>query len=267
MLGPLQGYPWPGYSSVSQPGAASSAPRGLAEAPADPARKDAPAPKPSGAAGAPALGGVEPEADQPAPQRVRASGETTETADQPGGKPSPAQDPAGATTATLGLTQAEQQQVAQMQQRDREVRNHEQAHVAAGGSVVTGGASFSYQTGPDGRRYATGGEVPIDASEVPDDPEATVQKARQIRRAALAPAQPSAQDRAVAASASQMETEARREIIEQKRQAAEEAVLAEAQPGQAGQTGGGSLLDQTPPDQPSKTPPLWARLNPLEKVV
>ncbi len=263
MLGPLQGYPWPGYSSASAPGSSSSAPRGLAEAPADPARKDAPAPKPSGAAGAPALGGIEPEADQPAPQRVRASGETTETADQPGGKPSPSQNPAGATTATLGLTQAEQQQVAQLQQRDREVRNHEQAHVAAGGTVVSGGASYSYQTGPDGRRYAVGGEVPIDASEVPNDPQATVRKARQIRRAALAPADPSAQDRAVAASAAQMETEARREMIEEKRQAAEEAVLAEKDTAQAG----GTSPLETPPDQPPQTPPLWARLNPLEKVV
>jgi len=261
MLGPLQGYPWPGYSSASAPGASSSAPRGLAEAPADPARKDAPAPKPSGAAGAPALGGAEPEADQPAPQRVRASGETTATADQPGGRPGPAQDPASLAGGVLGLTQAEQQQVAQMQQRDREVRNHEQAHIAAGGGVVSGGASYSYQTGPDGRRYAVGGEVPIDASEAPGDPEATVRKARQIRRAALAPADPSAQDRAVAASAAQMETAARREIIEQKRQEAEEAALA-----QAGPTTGVSPLE-TPPDQPRQAPPLWARLNPLEKVV
>lgn len=263
MLGPLQGYPWPGFSSATVPGTTSSASRGLAEAPSEPARRDAPAPKAQGAAGAPALGGLEPEADQPAPQRVRASGETTETADQPGGKPTPAQDPASAAAGGLGLTQAEQQQVAQMQQRDREVRNHEQAHVAAGGTVVSGGASFSYQTGPDGRRYAIGGEVPIDASEVPNDPEATVRKARQIHRAALAPAEPSAQDRSVAASAAQMETEARRDVLEEKRQAVEEAAMAQEQ---AGQSTSASPLE-TPPDQPSKTPPLWARLNPLEKIV
>jgi hypothetical protein len=47
---------------------------------------------------------------------------------------------------------------------------------------------------------------------VPGDPEATLQKAQQIRSAALAPAQPSQQDIAVAAKASQLAIEARAEI-------------------------------------------------------
>ncbi len=93
---------------------------------------------------------------------------------------------------------------------DREVRAHESAHLAAGGGVVTGGASFSYTRGPDGKMYATGGEVPIDASEE-SDPDATIQKAQRIRAAALAPADPSPQDYKVAAMAIMMEQGARLE--------------------------------------------------------
>lgn len=114
------------------------------------------------------------------------------------------------------LSVAERRAVAQLQAIDRRVRAHEQAHIAAGAGVVRGGASFEYQQGPDGRRYAVAGEVPIDNSPA-RDPEATIAKARQIRRAALAPADPSAQDRRVAAQARAMEAEARAELREQRR--------------------------------------------------
>ncbi|WP_303620985.1 putative metalloprotease CJM1_0395 family protein, partial [Methylogaea oryzae] len=72
-------------------------------------------------------------------------------------------------------------------------------------------ASFSYERGPDGQQYAVGGEVSIDTSPVPNDPEATARKAEQIRRAALAPANPSGQDISVAAAASQMQAQAQAE--------------------------------------------------------
>ncbi len=111
---------------------------------------------------------------------------------------------------------AESKQVAELKQRDREVRTHEQAHVAAGGQHVTGGPSYSYQKGPDGRRYAVGGEVQIDTSPVPDDPEATLRKMQQVQRAALAPAEPSGQDRAVAAAAAQQSARARVELQRQR---------------------------------------------------
>ena len=44
------------------------------------------------------------------------------------------------------------------------------------------------------------------------DPEATLQKALQLKRAALAPAQPSQQDRRVAANAQQLAIEARADL-------------------------------------------------------
>ncbi len=90
--------------------------------------------------------------------------------------------------------------VQQLQARDREVRAHEAAHQSAGGSV-TGGAKFTFVVGPDGRRYAVGGEVSVDASAVPGNPDATIQKMQTVIRAALAPAKPSSQDQAVAATA------------------------------------------------------------------
>jgi len=97
--------------------------------------------------------------------------------------------------------------------RDRKVRAHEAAHRAAAGGLVRGGTSFTFVRGPDGRQYAVGGEVSIDTSPVRNDPEATLRKAQQIRRAALAPAEPSPQDRAVAAQAAGMEQQARSEVI------------------------------------------------------
>ena len=115
------------------------------------------------------------------------------------------------------LNADEKQQVEQLKSRDREVRAHEAAHKAAAGSLARGGASFEFENGPDGRRYAVGGEVSIDTSKVSGDPQATINKARTIRAAANAPAQPSGQDRSVAAQATQMETEARQEVAEEQR--------------------------------------------------
>jgi hypothetical protein len=114
------------------------------------------------------------------------------------------------------LTNQEKQLVTKLQARDSAVKAHEQAHIAAGGSLVISGPSYTYQKGPDGVNYAVGGEVKIDTSKEQNDPEATIQKAQQIRRAALAPADPSAKDRAVAAQATQLATEARAELQQQK---------------------------------------------------
>lgn len=126
--------------------------------------------------------------------------------------------PTTPTTATATdvtgepLTLDEQNLLEQLKQRDTEVRAHEQAHMAAGGGYITSGASYSYQTGPDGRRYAIGGEVGIDTAMNADDPEGNLIKARAIIRAALAPAEPSSQDVRVAASAREMEIIAQQDI-------------------------------------------------------
>lgn len=112
------------------------------------------------------------------------------------------------------LTPDEQAEVRKLKERDREVRAHEAAHMAAGAGMTTG-VSFTYQRGPDGVSYAVGGEVGISTSGG-RTPEETIQKARQIRAAALAPADPSGQDRAVAAAAAAMEQEAQAEKVREK---------------------------------------------------
>ncbi|ACV67905.1 putative metalloprotease CJM1_0395 family protein [Desulfohalobium retbaense] len=116
------------------------------------------------------------------------------------------------TTASAQMSRAERQILDQLQARDREVKTHEQAHIAAGGPYVSGGASYSYRIGPDGKMYAVGGEVSIDVSPVPGNPEATIEKAQAIQRSATAPAEPSAQDAIVASKARAMESEARAEL-------------------------------------------------------
>lgn len=118
------------------------------------------------------------------------------------------------------LDTEEQQQVTNLKQRDMEVKAHEAAHMSAGSTVVQGGASYQYQTGPDGRMYAIGGEVSIDTSSE-NTPEATIRKMQEVRRAALAPAQPSGTDRAVAAQAAQVEAQARIEKTEQAKENAD----------------------------------------------
>jgi len=111
----------------------------------------------------------------------------------------------------LSLDETELRQVQQLRSRDTEVRTHEQAHLAAAGQYAAGGPSFSYQTGPDGKRYAVGGSVPIDIGEE-STPAATIQKMRTVKRAALAPANPSAADRQIAAQAGMNEMKAIQEL-------------------------------------------------------
>lgn len=109
--------------------------------------------------------------------------------------------------------QEEQQTIAKLKARDAEVRTHEAAHQSAGAGL-TGAATYTYQTGPDGKRYAVGGEVSIDLSTV-DDPEANMAKMQRVKRAALAPAEPSGQDRAVARAAQQEIQQSQQELREE----------------------------------------------------
>lgn len=96
---------------------------------------------------------------------------------------------------------------------DRNVKAHEQAHASVGGAL-TGAPSYTYQTGPNGVRYAVAGEVSINASGVSGNPQATLTQATQVARAALAPANPSATDRRVASSAQALAAKARIEIAQ-----------------------------------------------------
>ncbi|WP_413400927.1 putative metalloprotease CJM1_0395 family protein [Pseudoalteromonas sp. KJ71-7] len=105
----------------------------------------------------------------------------------------------------------ELQQIKELKARDTEVRMHEQAHAAVGGQYA-GSPSYEYQRGPDGTNYAVGGEVPIDVGVINGDPQATIDKMQTVRAAALAPAEPSGADRAIAADATQKIAAAQAEL-------------------------------------------------------
>jgi hypothetical protein len=98
-------------------------------------------------------------------------------------------------------------EIARLERTEREVTAHENAHKASAGRFG-GPVSYTYTTGPDGKRYITGGEVPIHTPAT-SDPEEALNNARQVMRAAMAPADPSGQDIAVAASAAAMASDAR----------------------------------------------------------
>ena len=118
---------------------------------------------------------------------------------------------------------AERQEIAEMKRRDREVRTHEQAHKAAGGAYA-GSIRLSYQMGPDGKRYAVEGSVPIDVSPVAGDPAATLRKIEVVHRAANAPASPSSADRGVAAQAQRASQQARAQMAAERYAQASELV-------------------------------------------
>ncbi|WDE11651.1 putative metalloprotease CJM1_0395 family protein [Thalassomonas haliotis] len=106
---------------------------------------------------------------------------------------------------------AEEQEIQALRARDLEVRAHELAHASVGGSA-TGSPSYTYEQGPDGRKYAVGGEVSVDLSPVSGDPQATIAKMQKVHAAALAPAEPSSQDKQVAATASRIILQAQSEL-------------------------------------------------------
>lgn len=115
------------------------------------------------------------------------------------------------------LTEGEEKQVQELKKRDQEVRAHEQAHAAVGGPYA-GAPQYEFTTGPDGKKYATSGEVKIDTSPVRDNPEATIRKMDVVIRAALAPAEPSSQDLAVARTAQEQRAQAQNDLVKERRE-------------------------------------------------
>jgi len=112
------------------------------------------------------------------------------------------------------LTEEEEKQVQELKKRDAEVKAHEQAHAAVGGSYASA-PTYEYTTGPDNKQYAIGGEVQIDSAPVPNNPEATIRKMDIVIRAALAPAEPSSQDKSVASQAQKTRSAAQAELAKQ----------------------------------------------------
>ncbi len=163
--------------------------------------------------------------------------------------------PAGTSTSgnsgdTTNLTPEALALIGKLKARDTEVRQHEQAHLAAAGGLAVSGASYTYERGPNGVDYAIGGEVHIDTAPG-RTPEETISRARTIQAAALAPADPSDEDRAVAAQAAQLEQQARAELAVQDAQQtdAPQSAPADAQPKPAQAAAPGSAPSAPPPEQ------------------
>ena len=115
------------------------------------------------------------------------------------------------------LSAEEQRRIAELEKTDKAVHAHEAAHLAAAGGLAVSGASYTYVYGPDGKRYAVGGEVGIDTS-AESKPQANIDKGRRVRAAAMAPADPSPQDYAVASAGDQLVALGRRQLAAEQRQ-------------------------------------------------
>ena len=117
----------------------------------------------------------------------------------------------GQDASFASLDASEAALVRELAAQDAEVRQHEQAHKSVAGSLA-GAVQLDYQRGPDGKLYAVAGEVDLRVPPNQGDPEAVIRYAEQVIQAALAPVEPSTQDRQVAAAASAMLAEAQAEL-------------------------------------------------------
>lgn len=206
-----------------------------------------------------------------APQSL--ADEQSASAREEADNPSDTSTNADTSTRTQGEPSPEQQQreqleIAELVSRDQEVRSHEQAHAAVGGQYA-GSPTYTYTRGPDGKRYAVGGEVGIDTGPVANDPEATLNKMDVVIRAALAPAEPSAQDRQVAAQALGQMAEARVQLAQQQRSEVQADTDARAELRQEDE---GKPFDESQsaaPTQQNRPPPpsldLYAQLSGLQE--
>ena len=133
----------------------------------------------------------------------------------------------------------DQETIRNLKKREQAVIKHENAHAIAGGALA-GRPIYEYTQGPDGKRYITGGHVNMRSNSLETDPEKRIQQAQTLYRAALAPADPSPQDRLVAVNAKQLEMEARLAAneIEKEAKKLENAEKAEQAAGEAEQAAG-----------------------------
>lgn len=173
----------------------------------------------------------------------------------------PAKTPApekGTRYTASTLTSEQERQVAELQQIERNVVAHEQAHMAAGHGVITSGPNYTYTYGPDGKRYATGGEVGIDTA-AERTPEANIDKGILIQAAALAPKDPSPQDYQVAAIGGRLETQGRSDLSRQQQveqQVAQQEQAAAAKEQQAAAQTESSASATANPAAADRTPAL-----------
>ncbi|MCL1875284.1 MAG: hypothetical protein FWF87_03360 [Synergistaceae bacterium] len=114
------------------------------------------------------------------------------------------------STIDNDLNEQDKALITELKSKEREVLSHEAAHISAGGGFV-GSPKYSRAVGPDGKSYITGGEVSISVPPS-SDPKETIRNMEQVRKAALAPFDPSSQDLNVAAAAANAQAQAAAEL-------------------------------------------------------
>jgi len=100
-----------------------------------------------------------------------------------------------------------QKTIDRLKSRDREVRLHEMSHSTNPDLIKIGPSHFDYTIGPDGKAYATGGNVILSTGNS-RTPEEALSKARALKQASMAPGEPSSMDFQALNAALSMEFEA-----------------------------------------------------------
>ncbi len=81
------------------------------------------------------------------------------------------------------MDNTDKERIRDLEERDRKVRQREEAHVRAAGLLASGGPKYRYEIGPDGKRYAVEGHTDIKVKEG-NTPEERLKNAKQAERAA-----------------------------------------------------------------------------------
>ncbi len=126
------------------------------------------------------------------------------------------------------LSEEEQKEIEKIRKNGRNIKRQELVYRAIVGNHVKGAASFEYDLGPDGIKYAVAGHTTIDTRPVINNPEASIRKAQAIKRTKL--------DRSVAVEVEKMEREARLEIKEEQRKESDETTKVTNEKGSIGTT-------------------------------
>jgi hypothetical protein len=111
---------------------------------------------------------------------------------------------------------AKEEKVRDLEERDRQVREREQAHQSAAGSLAEGGPVYKYEIGPDGKQYAVEGHTRIKVRSG-NTPEERIRNAKQAERAARAGGGTTPQSQRVAMEARQEIDKAEKEIEEKEK--------------------------------------------------
>lgn len=118
------------------------------------------------------------------------------------------------------LTPEEHQKVDSLKKQELKVMAKVNARLAAGGDICEK-PRFTYETGPDGKRYKTAGEVKIDVSPC-KTPEETISKMHRVMKAALAGGEPSDSDRAIYKEAQRLAQIAQNMLMHERMQRSKE---------------------------------------------